>query len=75
MSAHDRYLAGARSYPVDILCRSCDNSFSGVYEEEYGAGLTDPEECPECGSTDLDVEAMSDQDIAERKARARGEDF
>lgn len=75
MSAHDRYLAGHCSYPVDIRCLSCDNSFSGLYEEEFGAGWTDPEECPECGGTDLDIEAMSDEDIAERKAEARGEDF
>lgn len=75
MSAHDRYLAGHARYAVDIACDNCGANFSGEYEEEYGTGWLDPEECPECNSTDLTFDAMSDYDIQELRAEARGEDF
>jgi Zn finger protein HypA/HybF involved in hydrogenase expression len=75
MSAHDRHLTGYSSFAVDITCRSCDHSFDGTETSEYGTGWLEPEECPQCGSNELETSPMSDYDIAERKAEARGEDF
>ena len=77
MSDYDRYLAAHSKYPARVTCM-CGEEWDDVYEEEYGAGsLTVHEECPKCGAggEDLSVDPMDQQDIEERKAEARGDDF
>lgn len=51
--AHARHLASYRRGEVEVYCinRSCDHFGDPTvvtYEEEYGQGWTDPEECPYC---------------------------
>jgi Zn finger protein HypA/HybF involved in hydrogenase expression len=76
MSAHDRYLANRSSRPVHVLCKNCGQSWDDTYTEEYGAGWFEKhEDCPECGSTDLDSSELDEIDIQERRLEARGEDF
>ena len=74
LPGYDAWATGGRynHYPADLECSACGWQGSGEYHEEYGAGWTDPEECPECGG-ELAAEPMSDYDIAERKAEARGD--
>jgi Zn ribbon nucleic-acid-binding protein len=73
---YDRWLIGHRSWPATVECDDCGHSFDGTMTEEYGAAVLEPEECPACGSADhLNVFPMDEQDIQERKAEARGEDF
>ena len=76
MSAHDRHLAGFTSVPVRVVCVDCGDEWDGLYVQEYGQGSLEPhEECPKCGSTALEATDLDEQDIAERRAEARGEDF
>lgn len=77
MTAHDRYLAGFSTHPVEITCRNdeCGHVFDGQETSEYGQSWTEPEECPECGGSELDAEWLSSYDLSERRAEARGEDF
>lgn len=76
MSAHDAHLAGHRSTPVRIECRGCGHAWDGGYVEEYGAGWLEPvEDCPQCGSMELDTSDLDEVDIEERRLESRGEDF
>jgi Zn finger protein HypA/HybF involved in hydrogenase expression len=75
MSAHDRHLAGYRSEPVAVECRECGHGWDDCLVTEYGMSGTETDECPQCGSQELDIAALDDLDISERKAAARGEDF
>ena len=55
MSAHDRWLANYRHTVTDAWCvhTGCENNTSPIavdYEEEYGQGWIQPEDCPVCGS-------------------------
>lgn len=66
MSAHDRYLARYQHYVTDAWCANpaCANHRDPIivdYEEEYGAGWTQPEECPVCHSG-LTLDAPEDGD-------------
>jgi Zn finger protein HypA/HybF involved in hydrogenase expression len=76
VTAHERYLAGYRTHAVDIECRDCGHEWEGTQVTEYGMWWLEPhEECPQCGSMELDAADVDEQDIQERKAEARGEDF
>lgn len=76
MSAHDRYLAQHRSYPVRAVCSDCGEEWDATYVEEYGAGWLEPrEDCAKCGSTAIDTSELDEVDIQERWLEARGEDF
>lgn len=76
MSAHDRYLANYHRRPVRIECRECGHSWDGDQVEEYGAAWFEPhEDCPSCGSTELDAADLDALDIEERRLEARGIDF
>lgn len=53
MSAHDRWLANYKHSVETAYCTraGCDNHLDGLvvdYEEEYGQGWTQPEDCPLC---------------------------
>lgn len=75
MSAHDAYLAGHSSHPVRIRCE-CGEEWDGTQVSEYGAGWLEPrEDCPKCGSTELELDELDELDIAERRLEARGENF
>jgi len=52
---HDRWLANYQHRTEEVWCSNpkCDNYEDGLdvlYEEEFGAGWTTPDECPRCGS-------------------------
>lgn len=53
----DTHLAGAFRAPVWITCQRCGLEFSGTHSGEGGQGVLEPEECPACFSTDLEVES------------------
>jgi hypothetical protein len=50
------------SLPVEITCRDCGHEFAGVLECEYGGATLQPEECPACGSDELDHAAAEPPD-------------
>jgi rRNA maturation endonuclease Nob1 len=73
MTAHDRYLAGYRTHAVDVECRGCGHSWEATHVTEYGLSWLEPhDECPSCGSTELDVADVDEADAAERRAAANG---
>lgn len=75
MSAHDRYLAGRRTFPVHAVCK-CGHEWDDTYLEEHGTGwLEDHQECPRCGNNDVPFEELDELDIEERRLESRGENF
>lgn len=76
MSAHDRYLMAHSKHHVRVECRDCGHAWDDFEVSEYGAAwLESHEDCPSCGSTELDVSELDELDIQERILEARGEDF
>ena len=64
------------SVHVRVECRDCGHAWDGASVNEYGQGWLEPhEECPSCGSGELDVSDLDALDIEERRLEARGEDF
>lgn len=74
-SNYDAWATGGRysKFPVRVVCTDCGEEWDGDSVSEYGAGWLEPhEDCPKCGSTNLDTEELDALDISERRAEASG---
>lgn len=75
LPGYDQWLGRHQHYPVHVTCE-CGEEWDDEYEEEYGQGwLHAHEQCPACGSDEINIDPWDDVDIAEARARARGDDF
>lgn len=66
---------GEGQFPAVVTCLECGHDFDGEIQTEYGRSVVVPEDCPHCGSQELDAVEMDRVDIDERRLEARGVDF
>jgi Zn finger protein HypA/HybF involved in hydrogenase expression len=73
--SYQGWLGRHAEVPVHIRCK-CGEEWDGTEVSEEGAAWLEPrEDCPKCGSTELETDELDALDIEERRLEARGVDF